>query len=131
MNSWTRRDFTKTLILAGATTALGATRAAGAIPWRVALPPEVANQSHLQEGLMETAGYDPLMPLGANNRVVLHGREPCRRAARLAEVVRVTIHAAEPRARADHTSHARGRKGGPVTRRGQGYQGGPPDARAT
>lgn len=29
MNSWTRRDFTKTLILAGATTALGATRAAG------------------------------------------------------------------------------------------------------
>jgi predicted dehydrogenase len=30
MNSWTRRDFTKTLILAGATTALGAARAAGA-----------------------------------------------------------------------------------------------------
>src|SRR5690348_598953 len=29
MNSWTRRDFTKTMILAGATTALGATRAAG------------------------------------------------------------------------------------------------------
>ena len=31
MNSWTRRDFTKTLVLAGATTALGAARAAGAI----------------------------------------------------------------------------------------------------
>jgi predicted dehydrogenase len=30
MNSWTRRDFTKSIILAGATTALGATRAAGA-----------------------------------------------------------------------------------------------------
>ena len=30
MNSWTRRDFTKTLVLAGATTALGAARAAGA-----------------------------------------------------------------------------------------------------
>jgi predicted dehydrogenase len=30
MNSWTRRDFTKTIILAGASTALGATKAAGA-----------------------------------------------------------------------------------------------------
>src|SRR5215831_951468 len=30
MNSWTRRDFTKTIVLAGATTALGAARAAGA-----------------------------------------------------------------------------------------------------
>src|SRR5438105_6011901 len=30
MNTWTRRDFTKTVILAGASTALGATRAAGA-----------------------------------------------------------------------------------------------------
>src|SRR5215475_5718611 len=30
MNSWTRRDFAKTLVLAGATTALGAVRAAGA-----------------------------------------------------------------------------------------------------
>ena len=30
MNPWTRRDFTKTLILAGASTALGAARAAGA-----------------------------------------------------------------------------------------------------
>lgn len=30
MNSWTRRDFTKTLVLAGATTALGAARAVGA-----------------------------------------------------------------------------------------------------
>ena len=30
MNSWTRRDFTKTVIMAGATTALGAVRAAGA-----------------------------------------------------------------------------------------------------
>ena len=30
MSSWTRRDFTKTLVLAGASTALGATRAAGA-----------------------------------------------------------------------------------------------------
>jgi predicted dehydrogenase len=30
MNSWTRRDFTKTLVMAGATTALGAARAAGA-----------------------------------------------------------------------------------------------------
>jgi predicted dehydrogenase len=30
MNSWTRRDFTKTVILAGATTALGAVRATGA-----------------------------------------------------------------------------------------------------
>ena len=30
MNTWTRRDFTKTLVLAGATTALGAARAAGA-----------------------------------------------------------------------------------------------------
>ena len=30
MNDWTRRDFTKTIIFAGATTALGAARAAGA-----------------------------------------------------------------------------------------------------
>jgi predicted dehydrogenase len=30
MNTWTRRDFTKTVIIAGATTALGAVRAAGA-----------------------------------------------------------------------------------------------------
>src|SRR5215813_8717980 len=30
MNSWTRRDFTKTILLAGATTALGAARSAGA-----------------------------------------------------------------------------------------------------
>jgi len=30
MSSWTRRDFTKTLVLAGATTALGAMRASGA-----------------------------------------------------------------------------------------------------
>src|SRR5262245_56706418 len=30
MNSWTRRDFTKTIVLAGATTALGSIRAAGA-----------------------------------------------------------------------------------------------------
>ncbi|HWH71959.1 MAG TPA: Gfo/Idh/MocA family oxidoreductase, partial [Candidatus Sulfotelmatobacter sp.] len=30
MTTWTRRDFTKTMILAGATTALGAVRAAGA-----------------------------------------------------------------------------------------------------
>ena len=30
MNSWTRRDFTKTLVLAGASSALGAARAAGA-----------------------------------------------------------------------------------------------------
>jgi len=30
MNAWTRRDFTKTVILAGATSALGAARAAGA-----------------------------------------------------------------------------------------------------
>ena len=30
MNTWTRRDFTKTVIIAGATTALGAMRAAGA-----------------------------------------------------------------------------------------------------
>lgn len=30
MNSWTRRNFTKTVILAGATSALGAVRAAGA-----------------------------------------------------------------------------------------------------
>src|SRR5215468_5476100 len=30
MNSWTRREFTKTLVLAGATTALGAARAANA-----------------------------------------------------------------------------------------------------
>ena len=30
MNAWTRRDFTKSVILAGATTALGAARAAGA-----------------------------------------------------------------------------------------------------
>ena len=30
MNSWTRRDFTRTLVFAGATTALGAARAAGA-----------------------------------------------------------------------------------------------------
>ena len=30
MNSWTRRDFAKTLVLAGASTALGAARAAGA-----------------------------------------------------------------------------------------------------
>lgn len=30
MNPWTRRDFTKTMVLAGASTALGATRAAGA-----------------------------------------------------------------------------------------------------
>ena len=30
MNAWTRRDFTKTVIIAGATTTLGAARAAGA-----------------------------------------------------------------------------------------------------
>src|ERR1041385_5122118 len=30
MNSWTRRDFTKTIVLAGATTALGAARVSGA-----------------------------------------------------------------------------------------------------
>src|ERR1700746_283154 len=30
MSSWTRRDFTKTLVLAGATTGLGAMRASGA-----------------------------------------------------------------------------------------------------
>src|SRR6266702_1558620 len=30
MNSWTRRDFTKTIVLAGTTTALGGMRAAGA-----------------------------------------------------------------------------------------------------
>src|SRR6476661_8557473 len=30
MNAWTRRDFTKTMILAGATTALGSVHAAGA-----------------------------------------------------------------------------------------------------
>src|ERR1041385_8868709 len=30
MNPWTRRDFTKSLVLAGATTALGATRVIGA-----------------------------------------------------------------------------------------------------
>src|SRR5262245_34706161 len=30
MNTWTRRDFTKTLILAGASTAIGASQAAGA-----------------------------------------------------------------------------------------------------
>jgi hypothetical protein len=30
MNAWTRRDFTKSVIFAGATTALGAARAAGA-----------------------------------------------------------------------------------------------------
>src|SRR5215470_2510545 len=30
MNSWTRREFTKTLVLAGATTALGTVRAANA-----------------------------------------------------------------------------------------------------
>src|SRR5947207_1843783 len=30
MSSWSRRDFTKTMVLAGATTALGATRVAGA-----------------------------------------------------------------------------------------------------
>src|SRR5437660_1208976 len=30
MNSWTRRDFTKSLVLAGATTALGAARVLGA-----------------------------------------------------------------------------------------------------
>jgi len=30
MNSWTRRDFAKTLVFAGASTALGTARAAGA-----------------------------------------------------------------------------------------------------
>ncbi|MEI7633619.1 MAG: hypothetical protein WCK47_04995 [bacterium] len=48
-------------------------RAAGLPPWRVTLPPVLANQSMLMPNLYETSGYDPLMPSGANNRIALHG----------------------------------------------------------
>lgn len=43
------------------------------LPWRVSLPPLIANRGHLLDGLNETAGYDPLMPYGANNRNALVG----------------------------------------------------------
>ena len=41
------------------------------LPWRVSLPPSLANRGHLIDGLWETGGYDPLMPREANNRVAL------------------------------------------------------------
>ncbi len=47
------------------------TRREGRLPWRVTLPPALANRGHLLEGLWETGGYDPLMPRDANNRVTL------------------------------------------------------------
>ncbi|MGC8742114.1 MAG: hypothetical protein ACP5UB_11765 [Candidatus Sumerlaeaceae bacterium] len=48
------------------------TRAAGKPPWRVTLPPSLANRGHLVDGLWDTGGYDPLMPRDANTRVALH-----------------------------------------------------------
>jgi hypothetical protein len=42
-----------------------------ALPWRLTLPPQVVNRSHFDERIMETGGYDPLMPTGANARNVL------------------------------------------------------------
>lgn len=43
------------------------------LPWRVSLPPSLANKSHMLPKLLETAGYDPLMPRSANTRVSLPG----------------------------------------------------------
>jgi hypothetical protein len=54
---------------------IAATRMAGAMPWRMSLPPSLANRGQLVDGLWETAGYDPLMPAGANNRIALPGIE--------------------------------------------------------
>jgi hypothetical protein len=53
---------------------LARTRAQGRLPWRVTLPPSLANRGHLVEGLWDTSGYDPLMPRDANTRVVLESR---------------------------------------------------------
>jgi len=47
------------------------TRAERRPPWRVSLPPSLANRGHLVDGLWETGGYDPIMPWGANNRVMI------------------------------------------------------------
>ncbi|MCX7625145.1 MAG: YfhO family protein, partial [Candidatus Sumerlaeaceae bacterium] len=49
-------------------------RRSGALPWRVTLPPSLANRGHLVDGLWETGGYDPLMPRDANTRVALETR---------------------------------------------------------
>lgn len=46
-----------------------------ALPWRVTLPPSLANRGLHMEGLWETGGYDPLMPREANNRVMLATRQ--------------------------------------------------------
>lgn len=47
---------------------------AGALAWRITLPPSLANRGHLMDGLWETGGYDPLMPRDANTRVALATR---------------------------------------------------------
>jgi hypothetical protein len=47
------------------------TRRARRPPWRVSLPPCLANRGHLVDGLWETGGYDPIMPWGANNRIMI------------------------------------------------------------
>jgi hypothetical protein len=39
----------------------------------VILHPDFANRTHFLDGFWEPAGYDPLMPRGANNRIVLTG----------------------------------------------------------
>jgi len=40
-------------------------------PWRSSMPSWLINRTHLVEGLFETGGYDPVMPVDANNRVLL------------------------------------------------------------
>ena len=40
-------------------------------PWRITLPPTISGRAQFVEGLAETGGYDPLMPLNANNRILL------------------------------------------------------------
>ena len=48
-------------------------RAAGEMPWRITLPGSLSGRAQFIEGLAETGGYDPIMPVDANQRQLLHG----------------------------------------------------------
>jgi hypothetical protein len=63
-------------------------REAGEMPWRVSLPGVISGRTQFHEGMWETGGYDPLMPAGANNRVVLKRAGPEGTPPKLAQVAR-------------------------------------------
>jgi hypothetical protein len=54
-------------------TQIAQTRAEGGAPWRVTFPNPWINRSYYLDNLLETGGYDPLMPAYANSRGAIKG----------------------------------------------------------